>query len=60
MKYAKGYTKILMKNEQASALDVAREKVGHSRVSEGTRIGDRGMEAHWELAGAERWRNLET
>lgn len=27
MKFAKGHSKILMKNEQASALDVAREKV---------------------------------
>lgn len=27
MKFAKGHSKVLMKNEQASALDVAREKV---------------------------------
>lgn len=29
MKFAKGHSKVLMKNEQASALDVAREKVTH-------------------------------
>lgn len=33
MKFAKGHSKVLMKNEQASALDIAREKVNKALSS---------------------------